>query len=440
MLRMSGALVPDILKKIYPHTDGKSLEPRQMCRGDFVDLRNETIDDTLYCFYKGPFSFTGEDVLEIFFHPSPWISTRLIEVLVSHGAFRALPGEFSFRAVENGKLSLGQAEAIQDLVSSEYEDAARFALDRLRSHKEKEVEVLAEKLRELAALSELGIDFSDQDVEEVSLPALKTKVKDVLKQLQAFENEYERAKRIRNGISATIVGLPNVGKSTLFNYFVGESRAIVSSIAGTTRDVLTESVWIRSNASDSPVLLKFADTAGFRDSSDPIETEGVARMLSQVRDADYIIFVCSQDFDANEWAHCEGFLKHALKEKKNSALIRFILNKSDLVETVVPYWFSSFIRISAKNSDGVESLMDAVYQDATSLISGRPEGWVPTREYHLEAIQKTKAVLQSALIAVDTDLFAADLRASLFYLAPIIGRTDAEDVLSLIFGSFCIGK
>ena len=439
LVRISGPSAIQIIKKLTPEHHSE-LTHRLATRVDLFSHAKKKIDDAVVTVFYSPNSFTGEDCVEISVHASPWIVTTLIEETVKSGARQALPGEFSFRAVRSGKLSVNQAQAIPELIGSKNQTAAELALDKLGGLQNKWVVEIADSLRRAAMLSEVGIDFSDQDLEELNLEALKKQIKLILPKLIQVEKSFERGKQIQDGIPTAIVGLPNAGKSSFFNALLGEDRSIVSDIPGTTRDVVKESLTL-SNKHRS-VTLKIADTAGIRKSEDQIEEQGVERSAKAMRDAELVLWVI--DSKNPEWNKIEKlWVEHGF-ESKNAVIV---LNKEDLLSEKEKENLRSSINskaptvfISAKSGAEIQVAVEQIVDSSWNKVVRAPGELVLTQLDHLNAVRSSINDIERALVASEYELFAADIRQCLAHLSELMGETSSDDILGKIFSEFCIGK
>jgi tRNA modification GTPase len=405
----------------------------------------EVIDDAMAVYFRAPKSQTGEDLVELFLHGGPVVIERTLRALEALGTRQALPGEFSFRAVRNGKTSITAAQAVSELIAASNESAAKLALEKMEGTQAKLVTELADRLRKLAAMGELGIDFADQDVEELSLPALKAQAKEILERLRRLESSFERGDKIQSGIRVAFAGRPNAGKSSFFNALLGEERSIVSETAGTTRDVVREKLTLR--ADDQAVTLRLEDTAGIRDEAgDRIEREGINRSVRAVAEADFVIFICDADASNDEWKQTEEVWS-TIKKPHEKALV--ILTKRDRATE------ADFLRardsikklgvplvgiVSSSTGEGVSEAAKGIVGFCSRFTDRAPGEVLLTRLDHLRAVTDTITHLERGMIATEEDLFAADLRQALTSLGPVIGDTLPDDILGRIFSEFCIGK
>jgi tRNA modification GTPase len=398
-------------------------------------------DEALAVYFRAPNSFSGEDVVEFFIHSSPYILRTLFGELKKYGVRTALPGEFSFRAVRNGKMTLSQASAVADLIGAETRTAAELALEKLSGSQNRLVESLGTKLRELAVLSEVGIDFSDQDVDEVSLPNLKRRLRSVQEALTKLRESFVRGGRIQEGVSVALLGLPNAGKSSVFNALLGEDRSIVSDIPGTTRDIVREKVTLESEGFS--VVFRVSDTAGVRDTQDAVEKLGVQLSLRAAKQADLILWVVDGHRDEpqairdmeNQWL--------ALDEPKARSL--GVITKCDLAEPneAVLDFFAKRMPVqtcSAITGDGIHELARAMVKSASHWVARDTGEVVLTREEDLRCVEEAIGHVERALDAHEEDLFAADLNQALRSLSGLMGSTLPDDILGAIFAGFCIGK
>jgi tRNA modification GTPase len=406
---------------------------------------DEILDDSLFVRFEAPASFTGEDVVELHVHGGSFTATRILEVLARIGVRQALPGEFSFRAVRNGKMSISQAQGVSDLIQSTNDAAAALALEKLSGTQNILLFNLAEQLRKLAVLGEVGIDFSDQDVEELSLPVLKKKLIPLLDILRKLHSSFDRGVRLQDGIGVAFVGLPNAGKSSFFNALLGEDRSIVSDVAGTTRDVVRERITLRGK--HGSVTLKLEDTAGLRHSQDSVENKGIERTRDATRRADLIVFlVDSSDSNQNaqitqQWNAIRLALGVSVSQRTLGVLTKSDLPNNGTLETHlktldIPNWVTT----SANTGDGIREAIEKIVDHCEKLVHRKKGEVLLTRLDQLDAVSKAIGHLERAQETPETDLFASDIRQTLYALGSLIGETLPEDILGRIFSNFCIGK
>ncbi len=421
------------------NTDLSRFKPRMLARAPIPAL-----DDALAVRFVAPESFTGEDVVELHIHGGSFTASLLLERLRGLGIRQALPGEFSFRAVRNGKMTLSQAQAIPDLIAASNENAVSLALEKLSGTQNRLIAAIASSLKTLTVLGEVGIDFADQDVEELSLPVLKNRITPVLDDLERLRASYERGSRIQEGFSAAFVGLPNAGKSSFFNLLLGENRSIVSEIAGTTRDVVREQISLKNEAGS--VTLRLHDTAGLRHSADEIERMGVERTEKAAQEADLLFLVV----DA---AALERDLVtiRSRWEKLGSPASRTIgiLNKTDLLtpqalaaalQDVASFGLSAWFPLSSLSGSGAQEAVTGVIRHCSKHSLRKPGEVLLTRLDQLRSVEAAAENLRRALTATEEDLFASDIRQALHALGPLVGDTLPDDILGQIFSDFCIGK
>ncbi|MCM2324179.1 MAG: tRNA uridine-5-carboxymethylaminomethyl(34) synthesis GTPase MnmE [Oligoflexia bacterium] len=438
IVRISGGRAFEALETLCP-TAKRSTEARKLQRARLLSREGEELDDALSVRFPGPDSYTGEDVVELHLHGSAFVANRVLENLQGLGVRQALPGEFSFRAVCNGKMSLSQAEAVADLISASNGGAVQLALEKMSGTQNQLLAGIAAGLRRLAVMGELGIDFADQDVEEIALPRLKPQLEPLLDHLTALHASYDRGIRIQEGIRVAFIGLPNSGKSSFFNALLGEDRSIVSEIAGTTRDVIRERLTLRGTT--QTVTLRLEDTAGLRASGDQIEKLGIERSERAARDADLLLFLVDVS------APLDPALAEWRRLGAPAAKTLGILTKCDLLENGTPafpapdpFGITSWLRTSAKTGAGIADAVQAI-TERCSRWTRRDRGEVLlTRLDQVQAVAAALGHLQRATSAAELDLFAADLRQALHALAPLIGETPPDDILGQIFSNFCIGK
>ena len=448
ILRISGSIAFEIAEKLIQN---KSFQHRTAKRVWIYGQEGKKIDDAVLLPFHNPHSFTGENVVEFFLHGSPIVAQKVLDLTFAHGARHALPGEFSFRAVKNGKLMLSQAEAIKELITAENDFALDLALEKLSGSQHQLIEKIRTDLMQLVTLAEVGIDFSDQDIDEVSLPQLKKRVLLLLTLLKELRGSFDRGKRFLDGIPVSIFGLPNAGKSSFFNALLGEDRSIVSSIAGTTRDIVREKLNLLGKK--GYISFKISDTAGLRKSEDKIEEIGIERSLNAAKEADLVLLVINGLSPEKE--EIQKFLKKLsetcdLNEKKFIAVIsKNDLINEDQVKKIIedfhflPHFISAplFIPISSVVLSGVSEVANAMTDAALQFLNRNPGEVILTQFEHVQAVIKSIECLERALSqASDLVLFATDLRHAMNELGPLIGETLPDDVLGKIFSDFCIGK
>ena len=410
------------------------------------------LDEVLVSVFRAPHSYTGEDSVEISTHASSYIVSEVIRLLLTAGARFAQPGEFTRRAFLNGKMDLAQAEAVADVISSTTAASHRVAMNQLKGHFSAQLETLREELLHMASLLELELDFSEEDVEFANREELQRLVEETRTHVEKLAASFRQGNLIKNGVPVAIVGAANAGKSTLLNTLIGDDRALVSDIPGTTRDSIEELLNIDG------ILFRFIDTAGIRESSDTVEKMGIERTLRMLSQAEMVLGVLDL---SEEGALFERHL-HQILEKINfvSQKCILVLNKVDLVglETInkIVMTINRFvtdidnkptvIQISAKRQKGINELKSALRQAQNDLISNADATFV-TNARHFEALQQAAEALKNVSTSltrnIPTDLVAEDLRSSLSSINSILGKDlglDPETILNRIFQSHCIGK
>jgi tRNA modification GTPase len=435
VIRLSGTGAIQIVNALFPSKD-LSKQASHTLHVGFLNSGTEILDEVVISIYKGPRSYTGEDVTEISCHGSPFIQEKIIQALILNGARLAKPGEFTLRAFLNRKMDLTQAEAVADLIASNTEASRRTALQNIRGGFSSELKELREQLIKFSALIELELDFSQEDVEFADRSQLEGLITELRTVVDRLLQSFKLGNVIKNGVQVAIIGKPNAGKSTLLNSLLNENRAIVSEIAGTTRDTIEEMLNIEG------VLFRLIDTAGIRKhTTDIIESIGVERSIEKMHAADVVLYM----FDVNETT---GEQLHQLIGELNAAAVDYILvgNKSDgfptseLREKFQP---NDIVFISAKTGVGTETLKEKLLSKA---LSGdiNTEDTIVTNVRHVEALQKLHATLAEVAKGIREmipgDLLAIDIRSCLHFLGEITGEITNEDQLDYIFSKFCIGK
>jgi tRNA modification GTPase len=390
-----------------------------------------TLDEAIFLVMKMPTSQTGEDVVEIQTHGNPHLLQNILSLLIAQGARLAQPGEFTRLAFLAGKIDLAQAEAVMELISAQNETHRRWALDQLKGRLSEKIGALRERLFVILSNVEAAIDFVEQEITLDSPEQIHDDVAAIQQEVRVLLDGYETGRQIREGATVVIAGRPNVGKSSLMNLLLGEARAIVTPYPGTTRDLLQE--WVRWD----DVMLKIVDTAGYRESQDPIEQEGVRRGGAAIRSADLVLLL----FDATEPLQTEDryLLDETLERKR-----LLILNKSDQPGKIETSTFpEAFLRLSAVTSEGVGLLRVAI----RSALQTAPEKERPLVALlrHRDALERADTTLTRAVETARGgmaawEFLAADLREASEALGEIVGASVSDDLLDRIFNQFCIGK
>jgi len=410
---------------------------RTLRRCPVRDDSGGVLDIALAVFFPGPHSFTGEDVVEIHLHGNPVVVETVVRAACVAGAVPAEPGEFSRRAFHRGKMDLTQAEGLCDLIGARTEAAARSALRQMRGGLREEIVPLRERLLSLLTLQEAAIDFAEEDdVPAITGTQLSERVSEIMERLKELLRSYEAGRRFRDGATVVIAGVANVGKSRLLNRLAGEERAIVTETPGTTRDYLHADVAVGG----VPVTL--VDTAGLRETADPVEREGVRRSREIVASADLVLFV----LDGSRTASAAD---HSAYEEVDSLPHLVLLNKSDLAAAEEGSGFSGagkrgVLRLSAKTGEGIGDLLAAVAREVAPA-EGAIRAQAPlTRARQRLAVERAMSALSRAKAAAEEGLPlefpAADVREAAAALAELLGEVAPEEVLDAIFDAFCVGK
>jgi tRNA modification GTPase len=441
VIRLSGPEAVEISKKIFhPRDHDLDLSGVASHTVHFGTIGDSTglLDEVLLSIFRAPHSFTGEDVIEISCHGSPYIQQKLIELLLAEGLRLANPGEFTLRAFMNGKFDLSQAEAVADLIASHSKSSHDLAISQMRGGFSKKIKMLRTKLIDFTSLIELELDFGEENVEFASRPDLLKLLHELEGEIVLLINSFAIGNVIKNGIPVTIIGKPNVGKSTLLNTLLNEEKAIVSEIPGTTRDAIEDTIVI------GEYRFRFIDTAGLRTSTDSIEKMGIERTWEKIHEASIILYM----FDATEDSFEEvmqsvsEFKEIADKSKK----LILIGNKADKLKRL-PAGFKDFVEletifVSAKRKENINLIADSLVASVKAEnLSGSP---IVSNTRHLEALQNALNSIQSVHAGLESglspDLLTVDIRKALHHLGEITGDITSEDILGNIFGRFCIGK
>ena len=442
IIRMSGKESITIAKEVFQSVSGKDITKQKthtIHLGTIVDGA-KVYDQVLVSIFKNPNSYTGEDVIEISCHGSTFIQQQIIQLLLRKGCRMAQAGEFTLRAFLNGKLDLSQAEAVADLISSDNEASHQIAMQQMRGGFRSEISKLREELLNFASLIELELDFAEEDVEfadRTQFHDLLNRIEFVLKRLI---DSFAVGNVIKNGIPVAIVGEPNVGKSTLLNALLNEERAIVSDIAGTTRDTIEDELVIDG------IGFRFIDTAGIRETIDVVESIGIKKTFEKIEQAQVVVYL----FDSSEYTISSSKFQIEIEKIKNQFPLKPLIiigNKADKLseeETKnLKLQIPSILILSAKEKLGIDDLKNQLLSFVnTGALRNNETIITNTRHYDsllkaLEEIQKVKFGLNSNL---PSDLMAIDIRQALYYFGEITGEVTNDELLGNIFANFCIGK
>lgn len=446
IIRMSGEAAIQIASEVFQSVSGKNITTQKthtIHLGTITD-EGKTYDQVLLSLFKNPNSYTGEDVVEISCHGSTYIQQQIIQLLLRKGCRMAQPGEFTLRAFLNGKLDLSQAEAVADLISSDNEASHQIAMQQMRGGFSSEIAKLREELLNFASLIELELDFAEEDVEfadRTQFHVLLNRIEFVLKRLI---DSFAVGNVIKNGIPVAIIGEPNVGKSTLLNALLNEERAIVSEIAGTTRDTIEDELVIGG------IGFRFIDTAGIRDTQDVIESIGIKKTFEKIEQAQVVLYL----FESLKFKVSGSEYINEIEKVKNKYPLKpliVVVNKTDLISETEKDTLQKQLEnlevktifLSAKNKTGIENLKTQLLAFVnTGALRNNETIITNTRHYDsllkaLEEIQKVSFGLQSN---IPSDLMAIDIRQALYYFGEITGEVTNDELLGNIFANFCIGK
>ena len=449
VIRLSGEDTPEIVGKIFTSVGGKAPLPYKMQFGAIKD-GERLIDECLVVTFKAPHSYTGENSAEIYCHGSQYIVQEILKLLVGLGVKMAEPGEFSKRAFLNGKLDLAQAEAVADLISSETEAAHRIAMQQMKGGFSSELKVMRDDLLNLVSLMELELDFSEEDVEFADRTQLTQLLSAVSGRITQLIESFSLGNVIKNGVPVAIVGATNTGKSTLLNTLVGEERAIVSNIHGTTRDVIEDTINLGG------ITFRFIDTAGIRETKETIEIIGIERTYQKLKSASVVILV----LDATRPENFATGLHNLVGKISSRQNLVILLNKIDetseigveaqidkikdlcVERTLAPI---AVLPISAKKGENIDDLRNILVQSQGNLTaSASAGGTLVTNIRHYQALMDAQIALDRVedglASGIPTDLVAQDIREALYHLGSIVGEINTEEILGNIFGRFCIGK
>ena len=435
IIRISGTLSFPIVSSLFPSKDLRSEPPNTLHVG-FIENEGEVLDEVVLSLFRGPRSYTGEDVIEISCHGSPYVQQRVIEACINRGARLARAGEFTQRAFLHGKLDLAQAEAVADLIASNTAAAQKAALHTMRGGFSEKLKELRGRMIRFSALIELELDFSQEDVEFADRKQFYELIREMKDTTGRLISSFRLGNVIRNGVSVAIIGKPNAGKSTLLNALLNENRAIVSEIPGTTRDTIEELINIDG------IIFRLIDTAGIRQhSADVIEVAGMERSMEKMKQADLVLYI----FDvADEKEEVMDMRSVIGANQSNYLLVGNKIDQED--QEAVKAKFGEMDRvvfISAKQHLHTETLKERMV-DTVLQGNVQPEATIVTNARHYHALKEVARSLDDIQDGLDKrisgDLLSLDIRRCLQYLGEITGEVSNDDMLDYIFSKFCIGK
>ncbi len=430
VIRLSGKNSLAIVRRLISQSDFDP-EPRYAHLKKIYDIETgEILDEVIILYFQSPHSFTGDDVVEISCHGSPVVLRRLIDFCLKLDARLAEPGEFSLRALANGRINLAQAEAIRDLIDSQTISAVKQSVRQMQGEVSNRLQPIKDDLLEVIVILESALEFVEDDLPDFQFENIIKKLEFVSSSISKFASTYQAGKLLREGLSVAIVGRPNVGKSSLFNALLGQERAIVTDIAGTTRDQIHEKISING------IPVSLIDTAGLRETFDVVESIGVERAKRSMADADFIIVLLdgSQKMTAEDLALINDVdgLSHIIA-----------INKSDLKQVFLDLDGSRVVRISAKTGEGLEDLQNSMIEPF--MNSGDDNsGFLISDARHYDLLLRAKLEVDNSISllyqSVSEEITLIGLHNALNYLGSITGETTTEDMLTQIFSTFCIGK
>jgi len=441
IVRVSGPNAIDTVSEVFQSIKNKDLRKQKThtLHLGYIKDGDKIIDQVLVSLFKGTNSYTGEPTVEISCHGSTFIQQQIIQLLLRKGCRMATAGEFTMRSFLNGKMDLSQAEAVADLIASDNEAAHQIAMQQMRGGFSNEIAKLREELLNFASLIELELDFSEEDVEFADRTAFRDLVSRIQFVLTRLIDSFAVGNVIKNGIPVAIVGEPNVGKSTLLNALLNEERAIVSDIAGTTRDTIEDELVIDG------IGFRFIDTAGIRETKDVVESIGIQKTFEKIEQAQLVLFLVEN----SRAKDIEG-LKREIEEIKNKYPLKallVIMNKMDLLDeeqiSNLRSQISNLVLISAKQKVGIEDLKGELL-GLVNTGALRNNETIVTNTRHYDSLIKALEEIQKVQYGLDTnipaDLMAIDIRQALFYFGEITGQVTNDELLGNIFANFCIGK
>ena len=436
IIRISGDKSFEILDKIFVKKNPNANLGFYKLNYGFIKDGEKTVDEVMAVRLKAPKSYTCEDIVEINCHGGTLVSEKVLELVLRNGARHAESGEFTKRAFMNGRIDLSQAEAVMDIIQGKTEKSVSLSLDQLRGDLRDKVNQFKKALLDITAHVNVVLDYPEEGIDDPLPAELRNNLEEVYEEANRLIDSYNTGKKIKEGIKTVIVGKPNVGKSTLLNALLHEERAIVTHVAGTTRDVIEEIINIKG------VPLVLVDTAGIRKTDDIVENIGVEKSKQFIEKADLVLLV----LDASKELENEDIeVINQIKENKKKVIV--LLNKIDLNRKIdlEGYNLGSIVKISAKDNIGIEDMQEKIYSYIMEEdVENSSEKLIITNIRHKTALEKTKDAIKNIFETIDMglpmDLISVDLKEALDSLSEITGEISSEDILDHVFGNFCVGK
>ncbi len=434
IIRISGPRSKNIAQNIFKSKTA-TYAPNTIVLGKIFD-KDTFIDDALVSYFKAPNSYTGEDVIEINSHGGMLVVQRILELILSLGARLAEPGEFTKRAFLNGKIDLSQAEAVMDLINSKTKSENEISAKQLDGDLGAKIRDIKAKILDVIVDIEANVDYPEYDIEEISKNKAVSRLSDVLVDLKSLSNSFDEGKIIRNGINVAIVGRPNAGKSSLLNRFLNEERAIVTDIAGTTRDTIEEQIV------HNGILLNFIDTAGIRETHDKVEEIGVEKSKKAISNSDIVLVVLDSSLGFNDE---DKELIELTKDKNRIIVINKVDLNVDIDNKIKELCEKDTLKmVSAKENTGIDELLDSITNMFINTDSINNDAIILTNKRHKDAVDKTIASFENAIKDAQNDMpldmVSINIQNGLKYLGEILGDSVSEDVINGIFAKFCLGK
>ena len=438
VLRISGKESISITEKVFKAKNNKLLSDQKSHTVHLGHLlkNGHELDEVLITLFKGPHSYTGENTIEISCHGSTYIQKEIINLFIDNGIRIANPGEFTLRAFLNGKMDLNQAEAVADLIASENEGSHKLAMQQMKSGFSDDLKKLRAELLHFSSMIELELDFSQEDVEFVERDEFKKLTNKLKLELNTLINSFQSGNVLKNGISVTIAGKPNAGKSSLLNTLLNDDKAIVSDIPGTTRDSIEDSLVIEG------INFRFTDTAGLRETTDYIESKGIEKTISKIKSSKILLYL----FDSND-TNIDEINNSIDNFKRDDLSIILIRNKIDLINQNTKLLkdlesTTNIIEIEATDSKSVNLLKTRLIKEVKLLNPYTDIIISNSRHYEalIQALRAIEEVNEGLMNSLSGDLLSVDIRRSIKYLAEITGEITNDDILGNIFANFCIGK